>query len=694
MKKLFKNLKFVKKLQFTFLVFGAISTLIVVNDLVRMHEIDNLKDEIFREYVVPKENIDRLYSEFKVLQYSLMKLSIPDYDSEIDKNIASIKRGEAKIDSMLSIYDEMRIDSIVSEQLTEVDKLWKWYKSDVADGILSAGVTKNYEMAAVISVSLGEEAGRQLEGKFTSIRDLFTGKSQDLNNRIETLISESNNFIVAGMIAGTIVLLIAFFVLAPGLTKPLNRFKYLINDFALGDYSAEIPVQSKDEFGQLGKTLQLFQQKQKEKIQAAVNISEGKLEKVVPSSEKDQLAYSINREIDLLDDLIRETHQLTEAAVTGRLDVRGDEAKYLGGFREIIHGFNKTIDAVLEPINESRNVIQKMSAGDLTIRVTGNFKGDHKIIKDSINSLACAMQESLAEVKNVIETVFSSSNDISASVEQMAAGAQQQSVQTSEVACAMEEMSRTIFNTTKNTETVLKASKDARITSEEGKVKVEHTKASIEKIVASAGRVADIIGTLAKKSEQIGEITQVIDDIADQTNLLALNAAIEAARAGEQGRGFAVVADEVRKLAERTTQATGEIGETIKGVQKETLTADQSMNEVKKLVNKGMEDTIGIGELLLAINKGSENVTDLISQIAVTSEEQSKTSDEISRNVEAISTVTRESAAGTQQVAKSATELNILTENLRKLINNFIIDREDEHSIDQPMEDLINAELM
>ncbi len=381
---LIKNMKFVKKLQFAFLAFGAISTIIVVNDLIRLNKVDNLKDEIYREYITPKENTDRVYSEFKVLQYSLMKLSIPDYDSEIGVNLESIKKRELKIDSMLTFYSSVLLDSSVASEITAVTNLWKWYKSDVVDAILSAGITKNYEMAAVISVSLGEEAGKQLEGKFSIIRDKLTEKSSVLNNEIAQTIDNANTFIITGMIVGTIILILAFFVLAPGLAKPLRYFKNIINDFALGDYSSQIRITGNDEFGELGKTLLAFSEKQQEKINAAVKISEGILEKVNPASEKDLLAHSFNKEIDLLSDLINETYQLTEAAVKGDLDRRGNDEKFQGGFKEIICGFNKTIDAVLEPIKESSRVLEKMSLGDLTIKVNGDYKGDHKIIKDSI----------------------------------------------------------------------------------------------------------------------------------------------------------------------------------------------------------------------------------------------------------------------------------------------------------------------
>ncbi|MBW7842621.1 MAG: methyl-accepting chemotaxis protein, partial [Ignavibacterium sp.] len=190
---------------------------------------------------------------------------------------------------------------------------------------------------------------------------------------------------------------------------------------------------------------------------------------------------------------------------------------------------------------------------------------------------------------------------------------------------------------------------------------------------------AETVQQLGKNSDQIGEIVQVIDDIADQTNLLALNAAIEAARAGEQGRGFAVVADEVRKLAERTTKATKEIATMIKQIQKDTNGAVESMQQGTQEVESGKTLAQKAGASLKDIINGAEQVVDIVSQVAAASEEQSSAAEQISKNIESISSVTQQSASGLQQIAHASEDLNRLTLNLQELIAQFKVDNSTSH---------------
>ncbi|HUX60190.1 MAG TPA: methyl-accepting chemotaxis protein, partial [Ignavibacteriaceae bacterium] len=314
-----------------------------------------------------------------------------------------------------------------------------------------------------------------------------------------------------------------------------------------------------------------------------------------------------------------------------------------------------------------------MANGDFTVRVKGSYKGDHQLIKNNINTVNESLSQALQKVSESILATASASNQISASVEEMAAGAGEQTHQTTEVAQAIEQMTRTIIDNTKNASIAADTAKSSGDKAFKGGAVVEDTIQGMMRIAKVVEKSSQTVEALGKSSDEIGEIIQVIDDIADQTNLLALNAAIEAARAGEQGRGFAVVADEVRKLAERTTKATKEIAGMIKQIQKDTVEAVESMKQGKHEVDNGKDMANKAGEVLREIIAEAQKVSDVAALVAAASEEQSASAEEISKNVESISNVTQESAAGSQQIAKSAEDLSNLTSNLENLMSHFKI---------------------
>jgi methyl-accepting chemotaxis protein len=200
---------------------------------------------------------------------------------------------------------------------------------------------------------------------------------------------------------------------------------------------------------------------------------------------------------------------------------------------------------------------------------------------------------------------------------------------------------------------------------------VQATLQGMQNIAASVQESARTVASLGERSDQIGAIVGTIEDIADQTNLLALNAAIEAARAGEQGRGFAVVADEVRALAERTTRATREIGEMIKTIQGETSGAVGSMELAVREVEKGMESSRKSGEALQHILQAINDVTAQIHQIATAAEEQTAVTGEISSNIIQINEVVLETARGAHETANAAAHLSTLAGDLQQIVGRF-----------------------
>ena len=319
--------------------------------------------------------------------------------------------------------------------------------------------------------------------------------------------------------------------------------------------------------------------------------------------------------------------------------------------------------------------------GDLTRRLDISSKDEIAELNRWINNFIEKLHDIISQVKINTESVAETIDEINASTNSLASGAEEQSTQAAEVATSVQEMTATIMENSKNAlATSDKAEKTKQIAGE-GTEAMKQTRNGMEEIVATSSRIGEIISSLSKQAGQIGEIIQVIDDIADQTNLLALNAAIEAARAGEQGRGFAVVADEVRKLAERTTKATARIEETITAIQEDTRNASEAMQAADDVVRKGREAASRTEEIFGNITQSVTEAMDMVGQIAAASEQMSSGAEQISSNVESINNVTSESARSTESMAASMSGLTKKTENLKALVDQFKLDHTGSHVV-------------
>lgn len=289
----------------------------------------------------------------------------------------------------------------------------------------------------------------------------------------------------------------------------------------------------------------------------------------------------------------------------------------------------------------------------------------------ALNQMKNNLHKMMRSIAGTAERVASASEEISAAARQSANGADAQSSQTSQVATSMQEMSYTVSEVSQNSSQAADASRKAAATAKQGGKIVNEALNNMRSIAESVSSTAGKMEELQKSSDQIGKIIAVIDDIANQTNLLALNAAIEAARAGEQGRGFAVVANEVRRLAERTTQATKEITQMIQTVQNETASAVNQMKAGTKQVEAGVATTSKAGESLEEIITAAEQVGDMVAQIATAVSQQTSTAALINSNVDQIARISQESASGVQQTAKSSEDLSSLAADLQQLVGRF-----------------------
>ncbi|MFN7374137.1 MAG: methyl-accepting chemotaxis protein [bacterium] len=289
------------------------------------------------------------------------------------------------------------------------------------------------------------------------------------------------------------------------------------------------------------------------------------------------------------------------------------------------------------------------------------------------NQFVSRVQTLIQEVASTTRNVAAASTEIAASAEQMSTGMKSQQEQTQQVSAAIEEMSASVVEVAKKSADASQFAENSGKDAHDGGEVVQQTVVEMKGIAQQVNESAGAVSSLGKKSEQIGQIIGVINDIADQTNLLALNAAIEAARAGEHGRGFAVVADEVRKLAERTQKATEEVAQSIREIQAETTTAVSKMQAGTTKVTAGVELAASAGSALSKITASSQNLRAMVQSIAAAAEEQSAASGEIAKNVERINAVTRESTQGATQSASAASQLSAQAETLQQLVGKFKI---------------------
>jgi methyl-accepting chemotaxis protein len=323
------------------------------------------------------------------------------------------------------------------------------------------------------------------------------------------------------------------------------------------------------------------------------------------------------------------------------------------------------------PLAQVVEIMKVAGEGDLSQRLELQRSDEMGTLATWFNTLLDNLSNMVNEVRGASQSVASASGQIAASAEEMASGLQEQETQTQQVAAAVEELSQSVTEVAAKSSDATSASEESQHLAEEGGNVVRSTVQEMEGIATEVNASAQTINALGEQSEKIGEIIAVINDIADQTNLLALNAAIEAARAGEHGRGFAVVADEVRKLAERTTSATEEVSSSIRGIQGETTSAVSRIEAGSERVGKGVDLANQAGSSLETIVQGSKSVQGMVQDIAAAANQQASASDEIARAIENISSVTRQSSEGAGQASEAAGDLAHQAEQLMTLVGRF-----------------------
>jgi methyl-accepting chemotaxis protein len=326
---------------------------------------------------------------------------------------------------------------------------------------------------------------------------------------------------------------------------------------------------------------------------------------------------------------------------------------------------------VVQPICRAAELLDQAANGDLTGEIESTSQDEIGSLVTSLNRTIRTLRELLMTVSRDAGQLAAASEQISSSASSTSASTHRQSEQTTQVATAMHEMSASVTEVSEHSRAAAEAARQACETARNGGAVVNETLSAMQSISNTTATVAAKIEALGKSSEHIGAIASVIDEIADQTNLLALNAAIEAARAGEQGRGFAVVADEVRKLAERTAAATKQIAGMIEGIQRESHEAVVFMQQGTREVEIGVSRTVSSGQALDQIIEMATRVGDMVTHIATAAAEQSATAAEINRSIDSISQTTIETSNNASESAKACAGISEMAQSMQNATSFF-----------------------
>jgi len=357
----------------------------------------------------------------------------------------------------------------------------------------------------------------------------------------------------------------------------------------------------------------------------------------------DVIRKSLNRAIGAVQALVADADALAEAAVAGRLGTRVDASRHQGEFTRVVAGFNRTLDALLAPIDEATLILERLAERELTARAEGHYAGDHARVKNAINATALALHGAMGQVAEAVEQVSGAAASIAASSQAVASGASDQ-------AAGLERARSSLAAISGRTGATAESARSA-----DAFVKTAHTAAQ-SGVRATAG-LSSAMAKIRAAAEGTGQIIKDINEIAFQTNLLALNAAVEAARAGEAGRGFSVVAEEVRSLALRAKQAAAR--------------TEGLIRESVKEAGEGEVESGAVARTLEEIVNAVGQAAAVVAEIASAARAQVAAVEEVNRAVTSIEGVTQQNAASSEETSSAAEELSAQAQELAAVVETF-----------------------
>jgi methyl-accepting chemotaxis protein len=632
------------KLLIGFLLLAAASAAVGVESVVTMRRMTAADKMLYENMTVPLSQIGHVAKQFQRIRVNVRDALFNSESAEqLGQRRQTIADLMVDLDTTIKAFSRTVVSDVMRARVDSLNAARKRFVPLQDQTVELIAVGDSAGAKALMNGAMLVEA-KAVE---TVIEEIQRAKVEDAG-----ALAAANGAAAARALWVTLVVVLLAVTLAivagVGLSRmigrPLREMAESARRLALGDLTPVQPLQQADETGALSQAFANMVDAQRSLADSASRLAAGDLSvRTTPRSDVDVLGQSFVHLHGSLEGLIADSTRLAAAATAGQLSTRGDAARFQGAFAELVGGFNATLDAVILPVQEASAVLVRLADRDLTVRVQGDYQGDHAQIKHSLNAAIDALSDALNNVSASTNQIASAADQIATTSQSLAQGSSEQAASLEETTASLAELGGAAVRNAQSARQVQALASEARDVTQEG--------------VTSMNELEQAVQAIGSAAHQTAQIVKTIDLISFQTNLLALNAAVEAARAGDAGKGFAVVAEEVRALAIRSADAARQTSALI----------EQSVERA----TRGGEISRQVAERLGQIDKQVQKVHEAVGDITQSSDGQREGVDQVNTAMSQMNAVTQGVAASAEESSSASEELAGQAQMLAELVGQF-----------------------
>jgi methyl-accepting chemotaxis protein len=690
-----KNLKVGARLTAGFVIMIALMAVIAVISVGRLQALNGSVHVLVQDRFPKTLQVSDAIEQVNIIARALRNMILWDNPAEAAKEEDRIKAARAATGEIIAKL-EISVKSADGKRLLDAMKEARAKYLPAQDSIIAL-INQGLKTEAT-GILLSSYRALQTEylaawGKLREYQVMLSNKAGEDSEAITN--NALRSILILGIASGIFAILLALLI-TNSIVKPLAKCITAAESIAKGNTAVDLSVEGKDELSALQRAMKSMTDALEALIadagmlsQAAVDgklatradatkhlgdyrkivegvnntldsvigplnvtaryvddISKGVIPPIITDSYNGDfniIKANLNAVVKMMSDLLSETDKLVKAAIAGQLDTRADASKFLGGWNQLVKGINDTLAEVITPVNETVAVLKRLADGDLTLRMTGDYKGDFDILKTALNDSLESFNDILGQVNIAVDQVAEGALQVSQASQSLSQGATEQASSLEEITSSVTEIASQTKLNTESAGQVNSLAKTAKGNAENGNTQMQNL------VVA--------MGDINKSAEDIKKIVKAIDDISFQINLLALNANVEAARAGKYGKGFAVVAEEVRNLAVRSANS---VKDTTRMVD-DTIANIERGNALCDLTAKQLSDIVG----------GAGQVATLAEEVATASREQTQGLEQVSTGLNQIDQVTQANTASSEESASASEELSSQSQQVKAMLSRF-----------------------